>query len=115
MASKKVKAIRFFEDEMSGRRYDWSGGKRVGSGNTDSASVPERRKFERKKKASVPKTVKSRKPKVKYEEDQATYRDFGRTYGGLTDATSVGTRKRRESGNFSYGEKPKKAVVVKKK
>ena len=45
MASKKGKAIRFFEDEMSGRRYDWSGGKRVGSGNTDSASVPERNKF----------------------------------------------------------------------
>ncbi len=46
MASqKKPKAIRFFEDEMSGRRYDWSGGKRVGSGNTDSASVAERNKF----------------------------------------------------------------------
>ena len=57
MASKKGKAIRFFEDEMSGRRYDWSGGKRVGSGNTDSASVPERRQFESKKKAPLRKTV----------------------------------------------------------
>ena len=42
---------------MSGRRYDWSGGKRVGSGNTDSASVPERRKFERSNKVSLRKTV----------------------------------------------------------
>ena len=44
MASKKKTT--FFEDEMSGRRYDWSDGKRVGSGNTDSASVSERKKFE---------------------------------------------------------------------
>jgi hypothetical protein len=63
-ATKKGKAIRFFEDEMSGRRYDWSGKKRVGSGNTDSASVPERRKFESKKKA---------KPTGKMDKNRRTY------------------------------------------
>jgi len=50
------------------------------------------------------------KAKTKYAEDQATYREFGRTYGGPTDATSVSTRKRREAGNYSFGEKPKKAM-----
>lgn len=49
------------------------------------------------------------KDKTKYAEDQATYRQFGRTYGGPTDAVSVGERKRREAGNFSFGEKPKSA------
>lgn len=48
------------------------------------------------------------KNKTKYLEDQATYREFGRTYGGPTDAASVSMRKRREAGNFSFGETPKK-------
>ena len=48
------------------------------------------------------------KNKTKYEEDQATYREFGRTYGGPTDAASPAMRKRREAGNYSFGEKPKK-------
>jgi hypothetical protein len=47
------------------------------------------------------------KSKTKYAEDQATYREFGRTYGGPTDATSASTRKRRERGDWSFGEKPK--------
>ncbi len=50
------------------------------------------------------------KAKTKYAEDQATYREFGRTYGGPTDATSVSTRKRREAGDWSFGEKPKKVM-----
>jgi len=50
------------------------------------------------------------KSKTRYAEDQATYREFGRTYGGPTDATSVSTRKRRERGDWSFGEKPKKAM-----
>ena len=49
------------------------------------------------------------KSKTRYEEDQATYREFGRTYGGPTDAASVAMRKRREAGNWSFGEKPKQA------
>ena len=48
------------------------------------------------------------KNKTKYDEDQATYREFGRTYGGPTDAASPAMRKRREAGNYSFGEKPKK-------
>lgn len=50
------------------------------------------------------------KSKTRYEEDQATYRDFGRTYGGPTDAIGVAQRKRREAGNFAgkaAGKKPK--------
>jgi hypothetical protein len=54
------------------------------------------------------------KDKTKYAEDQATYRQFGRTYGGPTDAVSVGERKRREAGNFSFGEKPKKRAITAK-
>jgi hypothetical protein len=50
------------------------------------------------------------KSKTKYAEDQATYREFGRTYGGPTDAASVAMRKRREAGDFSFGEKPKKRM-----
>jgi|688.fasta_scaffold58596_6 hypothetical protein len=50
------------------------------------------------------------KNKTKYAEDQATYREFGRTYGGPTDAASVAMRKRREAGDFSFGEKPKKRM-----
>lgn len=50
------------------------------------------------------------KSKTKYAEDQATYREFGRTYGGPTDAISVSARKRREAGDFSFGEKPKKRM-----
>jgi len=50
------------------------------------------------------------KSKTKYAEDQATYREFGRTYGGPTDAAGVTMRKRREAGNFSFGEKPKKRM-----
>ena len=48
------------------------------------------------------------KNKTKYLEDGATYREFGRTYGGPTDAMSVGQRLRRERGDFSFGETPKK-------
>jgi hypothetical protein len=83
----------------------------------------------REKPKAVPRPAKKRKPKssdawnrndeklygimggkskTKYAEDQATYREFGRTYGGPTDATSVSTRKRREAGDWSFGEKPKK-------
>jgi hypothetical protein len=50
------------------------------------------------------------KSKTRYAEDQATYREFGRTYGGPTDAASVAMRKRREAGDFSFGEKPKKRM-----
>lgn len=50
------------------------------------------------------------KSKTKYAEDQATYREFGRTYGGPTDAASVAMRKRRERGDYSFGEKPKKRM-----
>jgi hypothetical protein len=50
------------------------------------------------------------KDKTRYAEDQATYREFGRTYGGPTDAASVAMRKRREAGDFSFGEKPKKRM-----
>lgn len=50
------------------------------------------------------------KSKTKYYEDQATYREFGRTYGGPTDAASVAMRKRREAGDYSFGEKPKKRM-----
>ena len=50
------------------------------------------------------------KDKTKYAEDQATYRNFGRTYGGPTDAMSVGQRLRVERGDFSFGEKPKKRM-----
>lgn len=46
------------------------------------------------------------KSKTRYAEDQATYREFGRTYGGPTDAASVAMRKRRERGDWSFGEKP---------
>jgi hypothetical protein len=51
------------------------------------------------------------KSKTKYNEDQATYREFGRTYGGPTDAASVAMRKRRERGDYSFGEKPKSRVT----
>ena len=50
------------------------------------------------------------KNKTRYAEDQATYREFGRTYGGPTDAAGVTMRKRREAGDFSFGEKPKKRM-----
>lgn len=50
------------------------------------------------------------KSKTRYAEDQATYREFGRTYGGPTDAASVAMRKRREAGDWSFGEKPKKRM-----
>lgn len=50
------------------------------------------------------------KDKTKYAEDGATYRNFGRTYGGPTDAMSVGQRLRVERGDFSFGEKPKKRM-----
>lgn len=50
------------------------------------------------------------KSKTRYAEDQATYREFGRTYGGPTDAASVAMRKRRERGDWSFGEKPKKRM-----
>ena len=50
------------------------------------------------------------KDKTRYAEDQATYREFGRTYGGPTDAASVAMRKRREAGDFSFGEKSKKRM-----
>ena len=50
------------------------------------------------------------KDKTKYPEDGATYRNFGRTYGGPTDAMSVGQRLRVERGDFSFGEKPKKRL-----
>jgi hypothetical protein len=46
------------------------------------------------------------KSKTKYSEDQATYRDFGRTYGGPTDAVPVSERKRREAGIFFSDIKP---------
>lgn len=48
------------------------------------------------------------KSKTRYAEDQATYREFGRTYGGPTDAASVAMRKRREAGDWSFGEKSNK-------
>jgi hypothetical protein len=48
------------------------------------------------------------KSKTKYSEDQATYRDFGRTYGGPTDAVPVSERKRREAGIFFSDTKPPK-------
>ena len=51
------------------------------------------------------------KSKTRYAEDQATYREFGRTYGGPTDAASVAMRKRRERGDWSFGEKPKNRVT----
>ena len=58
MAAKKVKsklkAIRFFEDEMSGRIYDWTPGKK-GSGNTDSAPLSYRRLYENNTKKTVAK------------------------------------------------------------
>ena len=44
-SSKKVKS-KTYEDEMSGRRYDWTG-----KGAHDSASVPERKSFENGKKS----------------------------------------------------------------
>jgi hypothetical protein len=42
-SSKKIKS-KTYEDEMSGRRYDWTG-----KGAHDSASIPERKRFEKKK------------------------------------------------------------------
>ena len=54
------------------------------------------------------------KSKTRYEEDQATYREFGRTYGGPTDATSVSTRKRREAGNFAGNTANKKLQELKR-
>jgi hypothetical protein len=54
------------------------------------------------------------KNKTKYLEDGATYREFGRTYGGPTDALGVAGRKRREAGDFSFGEKSNKRMTNKK-
>ena len=54
VSAKKEKAIRFFEDEMSGRVYDWTPGSK-GSGNTDSASVSYRRLYENNTKKTATK------------------------------------------------------------
>jgi hypothetical protein len=54
------------------------------------------------------------KSKTRYNEDQATYRDFGRTFGGPTDAVGVAQRKRREAGNFSGNATNKKLKELKK-
>ena len=54
VSAKKGKAIRFFEDEMSGRVYDWTPGKK-GSGNTDSAPLSYRRLYENNTKKTVAK------------------------------------------------------------